>query len=113
MRIKKSAGAVPMSPDSSPTYQSYIDQAEVCREQASEAARLQRFSAAWGLFDTAIALCINAISVGGEKANDASDILRGIRNEQAAYSELAKSLKRPLLVMPAVVTASKPPLAGT
>ena len=76
-----------------------LEEAEICREQAREAVRLKRFKAARGLFSTAASLCRRAIEVCGERLEarrEANERLRQIEDEMSAYSELAKSLGRPL-----------------
>ena len=78
------------------SYQDWLDQAEVCREQARIAAGMKRFKAARGLFSTAIALCRQAIAGGAE----AKDRLRQLNDEMLAYTELSKSMERPLLARP-------------
>ena len=72
---------------------SFLEQAEVCREQARDAANLKRFHAALGLFATAATLCRHAVTL----ENDASatsqiqDRLQQIELEAATYYELARS----------------------
>ena len=98
-----------------------LQQAEICRTQAQEAARMKRFKAARGLFATAIALCQSALSAcaarnkerKSEIALDASENLSGdailegddaaiqaylqqLNIEMATYSDLARSMERPL-----------------
>ena len=74
---------------------SSLEQAEICREQARDAARLRRFKAAFGLFSTAAALCRHALASGAD-ADQATACLRSIDSEMAAYSELARSMDKPL-----------------
>ena len=106
-----------------------LQQAEICREQAQEAARMKRFKAARGLFATAIALCQSALSAcaarNKERAPRNSDetrsaiergteeklsddailnaddaaiqaYLQQLNIEMATYSDLARSMERPL-----------------
>ena len=84
-------------PAESVTYKEFLEQAEVCREQAHNAARLKRYKAACGLFSTAIALCHRAIELGGEACTEAKDALHQMQMEMATYVELARSMERPLL----------------
>ncbi len=79
---------------------SFLEQAEVCREQARDAARLKRFRAALGLFVTAANLCRHARkSAGADAANAEVFDLASLRLEQidlemATYTELARSHDR-------------------
>ena len=72
---------------------SFLEQAEVCREQARDAANLKRFHAALGLFATAATLCRHAVTL----ENDAGatllihERLQQIELEAASYYELARS----------------------
>lgn len=84
-------------PADTATYKEFLEQAEVCREQAHNAVRLKRFKAACGLFTTAIALCNRAVAMGGEACTDAKDALRHMQMELATYSELSRSMERPLM----------------
>ena len=84
-------------PADNATYKEFLEQAEVCREQAHDALRLKRFKAACGLFSTAIALCNRAVTMGGEACTDAKDSLRQMQMEFATYSELARSMERPIM----------------
>ena len=86
-------------------YRDCLEQAEVCREQARVAAGLKRFAAARGLFATAISLCQRALGLREastieastiEASPDASECLRQLTIEMSTYSELAKSMERPL-----------------
>jgi hypothetical protein len=73
---------------------SFLDQAEVCREQARDAARMKRFRAAIGLFLTAANLCRharNAAVTDNEVLDLANERLEQIDLEMATYTELAKS----------------------
>lgn len=75
---------------------SFIEQAEVCREQARDAASLKRFHAALGLFATAATLCRHAVTL----ETDASacllikERLQQIEVEAATYYELARSIEK-------------------
>ena len=75
---------------------SFLEQAEVCREQARDAANLKRFHAALGLFATAATLCRHAVTL----ETDASatlliqDQLQQIEVEAATYYELARSREK-------------------
>ena len=95
-------------------YESYLRQAEVCREQAHDAVRLKRWKAACGLFSTAIALCNRAATLGGDTCLEAKDALRQMQSEMASYSELARSMDRPLLAMPTMAspTMASPKIAS-
>ena len=84
-------------PAESASYKEFLEQAEVCREQAHDAARLKRYKAACGLFATAIALCNRAIAIGGEACTEARDVLHQMQMEMATYVELARSMERPLM----------------
>ena len=84
-------------PADNATYKEFLEQAEVCREQAHDAVRLKRFKAACGLFTTAIALCNRAVTLGGEACTDARDSLSQMQMELATYSELCRSMERPLM----------------
>lgn len=80
-----------------PLFISCLEQAEICREQARDAARLKRFRAAFGLFSTAAALCRHAFSI--QEADEsiknlANDRLQQIDVEMATYAELVRSLER-------------------
>lgn len=73
----------------------FLDQAEVCREQAREAARLKRFRSALGLFATASALCRHVLATGDEaQAALAGERLQSLSVESATYGELARGAKR-------------------
>jgi hypothetical protein len=74
-----------------------LKQAEICCEQAREAASRKRFTSACGLFSTAIALYQQAIALGGGSHLEAEEHLSHLQAEVVAYSELAKSMDRPLL----------------
>jgi hypothetical protein len=86
---------------------SYLMQAEVCREQARDAVRLKRWKAAYGLFTTAIALCNRAATMGGDACTEAKEVLRQMQTEMAMYSELARSMDKPLIKNPALANPDK------
>ncbi|MBW3634915.1 MAG: hypothetical protein KY445_00440 [Armatimonadetes bacterium] len=80
----------------SPSF-SCLHQAEICREQARDAARLRRFRAAFGLFSTAATLCRHVFSAkeADETARAlATERLQQIDIEVATYAELARTLER-------------------
>ncbi|RYG59331.1 hypothetical protein EON80_25840 [bacterium] len=69
-------------------------QAEICREQARDAARMKRFRAAFGLFSTAANLCRHVASVAENDENTrfvAAERLQQIDIEMAMYAELARA----------------------
>ncbi len=73
----------------------FLEQAEVCREQAREAARLKRFRSALGLFATASALCRHVESKGDEaQIALAQERLQSLSLESTTYGELARSARR-------------------
>ena len=88
-----------------------LHQAEICREQAQEAARLKRFHAALGLFQTAIVLCQRAVGLRSAPRSvveaaepfeapdedEASKYLQVLTIEMATYADLARSLERPIV----------------
>ena len=85
---------VPLVADISPLLL-FLEQAEVCREQAREAARLKRFRAALGLFATASALCRHVESKGDEaQIALAQERLRSLSLESSTYGELARTARR-------------------
>jgi hypothetical protein len=88
------SAAVPPLEDIAP-FATFLDQAEVCREQAREAARLKRFRSALGLFATASALCRHVESHGNEaQIALAQERLQGLSLESATYGELARTARR-------------------
>lgn len=95
---RKSEGRKAVEPDSAPADESCLEQADVCCEQARTAVRLKRYTAARGLFVTAIALCHRAIAIDGTARPQAEIRLGQLHTELLAYSELARSMERPLLV---------------
>ena len=69
----------------------FLEQAEVCREQAREAARLKRFRSALGLFATASALCRHVATNGTATERErASDCLSSLALEMTTYNGLAR-----------------------
>ena len=100
-QFEGSAGAkLPKARMKSPHYEkapgAFVEQAEVCREQARDAASLKRFRAALGLFATAATLCRHAVTL----ETDASatliikDRLQQIEVEAAGYYELVRSMEK-------------------
>ena len=79
-----------------PNCRDYMQQAEICCEQARAAARLKRLKAACGLFATAQSLLTRAVSLGGDACSEARERLNSISAEMATYCELAKSAGRPM-----------------
>jgi hypothetical protein len=77
--------------------QACLEQAEICCEQARLAAHRRRYEAACGLFSTAIALYQQAIAMNSAPHAIVAEQLRHIEIERSAYSELARSMARPLL----------------
>lgn len=80
---------------------SFLEQAEVCREQARDAVRLKRFRAALGLFSTAAALCRRVKTT--QEADEATRLLADERLQQidietATYTEMMTSMEKPLIV---------------
>ena len=94
-----SASKVNMKPRK-PRYEkaasSFLEQAEVCREQARDAANLKRFHAALGLFATAATLCRHAVTLENEASVTLliKDRLQQIEVEAASYYELARSREK-------------------
>ncbi len=77
------------------SFSTFLQQAEVCREQAREAARLKRFRSALGLFATASALFRHVSSNGSETERGvASEQLSSLALEMATYSDLARTSHR-------------------
>lgn len=76
---------------------SFVEQAEVCREQARHAASLKRFHAALGLFATAATLCRHAATLEGDASVtlQIKDRLQQIELEAATYYELARLRESP------------------
>ncbi len=95
-----------------PNCRDYMQQAEICCEQARAAARLKRLKAACGLFATAQSLLTRAVSLGGDACSEARERLNSISAEMATYCELAKSAARPIhqtktpLINPAPIRSS-------
>jgi hypothetical protein len=109
---RKKRRKVAMTPAEEPRdeFHECLHQAEICREQAQEAARLKRFKAARGLFQTAIALCQRAMglrrstlhSSGPAEASappedGLSSYLQVLTVEMTTYADLARSLERPIV----------------
>lgn len=87
------AEIVPVA-DISPLF-TFLEQAEVCREQAREAARLNRFRSALGLFATASALCRHVESNGDTALIAlAQERLQSLSLESTTYGELARTTRR-------------------
>lgn len=84
----------------SPRYErvasSFLEQAEVCREQARDAASLKRFYAALGLFATAATLCRHAVTLEADASASLliKERLQQIEVEAATYYELARSIEK-------------------
>jgi hypothetical protein len=83
------------------TLQDFLDEAELCCEHARVAGRQRRFKAACGLFATAKALYSNALAnadrQGSQGSSTIEERLRHVELEMSAYTELARSMARPLL----------------
>lgn len=94
MRKKKTRRAVEAAPAPDSDYQHCLQQAEICCEQARDAARLKRIEAACGLFSTAQSLLRRAIGIGGDACSEARERLASITTEMAAYCELSRSQSR-------------------
>ena len=75
---------------------SFLEQAEVCREQARDAANLKRFHAALGLFATAATLCRHAVTLEADASVTLliQDKLQQIEIEAASYYELARAREK-------------------
>ena len=87
--------AIPATPV--PVVSPFLEQAEVCREQARDAARLKRFCAALGLFATASALCGHALknpALDDPTRARVQEYLEQIDLEVSTYSELARVSNR-------------------
>jgi hypothetical protein len=80
----------------SPTFSDVVSQAETCCEQARIAGRQRRYKAAYGLFSTALALYKRATLLDGVSYVALESRLHEVESEMAVYSELAKSMARPL-----------------
>ena len=72
------------------TCQDYVEQADICCEQARSAALKKRFVAALGLFRTAQSLYGRAVAMGGDACTDARERLQNLSGEMASYAELAR-----------------------
>ncbi len=82
--------------EESPTFSDVVAQAETCCEQARIAGRQRRYKAAYGLFSTALALYKRATLLDGVSYVALESRLHEVESEMAVYSELAKSMARPL-----------------
>lgn len=91
--------------------QACLEQAEICCEQARLAAHRRRYEAACGLFSTAIALYQHAIAMDNVPYAAIAEQLRHTEIERSAYSELARSMARPLLVRHGTDEAQREPKA--
>lgn len=86
---------VPVAPVADSPLALCLEQAEVCREQAREAASLKRFRSALGLFATASALCRHVESNGDEaQIALAQERLQSLSIESTTYGELARAARR-------------------
>ena len=108
-RMQKTAPTARGSSD----FRRCMEQVEICSEQARAAARLKRFRAACGLFGTARELCRHAIAIGDSATTDALDRLCQIEDELAAYSELARSMERPIVMHASAPTLVRPQTASS
>jgi hypothetical protein len=72
------------------TCRDYLEQADICCEQARAAALKKRFVAALGLFRTAQSLYNRSLAMGGEACSDARERLQNLSGEIACYAELAR-----------------------
>ena len=88
-KARKKAKAAPATEES--PYLSCLQQAEICCEQARDAARLKRIEAACGLFSTAQSLLKRAVEIGGEACVEARERLASITTEMSAYCELSRT----------------------
>ena len=84
-----------VSPKNTPSYENatcrdYVEQADICCEQARAAALKKRFVAALGLFRTAQNLYCRAVAVGGDACSEARERLQNLSGEIACYAELAR-----------------------
>ena len=89
------AGSSKHSTKPTPSYEhstcrDYVEQADICCEQARAAALKKRFVAALGLFRTAQNLYSRAAAVGGDACTEARDRLQNLSGEIACYAELAR-----------------------
>ena len=78
-------------------FEDYLEEAEICCEHARIAGRQRRYRAAIGLFNTAATLYRHAGTIDGVSYPAIEERLRHIDNEMSAFSELARSMSRPLL----------------
>jgi hypothetical protein len=82
--------------EESSTFSDVVAQAETCCEQARIAGRQRRYKAAYGLFSTALALYKRATLLDGISYVALESRVLEVEGEMAVYSELAKSMARPL-----------------
>lgn len=87
------------------TCRDYVEQADICCEQARAAALKKRFVAALGLFRTAQNLYGRAVSVGGDACTEARERLQNLSGEMASYAELARPRKAVPQRIPVTVTS--------
>lgn len=116
-KIKRAAAAVRSSTSSTSasecsTFQDCLEQAEICSDQARQAARMRRYKAARGLFSTASQLYRRAIELAGGALPEALERLHQIDVEAAAYTELDRSMARPLMSKTHRTAAAAPPGAA-
>jgi hypothetical protein len=93
--LKQHGGGSTRKEESS-TFSDVVAQAETCCEQARIAGRQRRYKAAYGLFSTALALYKRATLLDGVSYVALESRLHEVESEMAVYSELAKSMARPL-----------------
>lgn len=74
----------------SKTFDAYMEQAELCCEQARGALRCQRFGAARGLLSTATVLYQRALSCDGMAYPAVENRLRDIEQEINAYANATR-----------------------
>jgi hypothetical protein len=79
------------------SFEDYMEEAEICCEHARIAGRQRRYRAAIGLFTTAATLYRHAGAIDGVSYPAIEERLRHIDTEMSAYSELARSMSRPLV----------------
>jgi hypothetical protein len=89
-------GSASIRHEESSTFSDVVTQAETCCEQARIAGRQRRYKAAYGLFSTALALYKRATLLDGVSYVALESRVHEVENEMAVYSELAKSMARPL-----------------
>jgi len=96
LRRKSKSTNTPAESPESMTFQDYLEEADLCCEHARIAGRQRRFGAARGLFETAASLYRRALDSAGNSQPTVDSRLRGVEAEMSAYTELARSLARPL-----------------